>query len=221
MKKGNFFSAKRITGLAVLFALVIVLQMLGGYFRIGATSLSFVLVPIVLGGILYGPIAGGLLGFTFGFIVLMYGVTGADVFTAILFADHPVLTVLTCIVKGVAAGVGAGCIYKLFEKKHPYVGVFAASAAAPVLNTGLFILGALLMSDTLRGNFVANGQTVLYFLIIGCAGINFLVELAINLIASPSVYRVMNIVSGKRMRGGAPAKTQADENTHTEKETLE
>ena len=31
----------------------------------------------------------------------------------------------------------------------------------------LFILGALLMSDTLRGNFVANGQTVLYFLIIG------------------------------------------------------
>lgn len=200
MKKSNFFSAKRITGLAVLLALVIVLQMLGGYFKIGATSLSFVLVPIVLCGILYGPIAAGILGFVFGFIVLMYGVTGADVFTMILFNDHPIYTSLLCLVKGTAAGVVSGLLYKWISKKHDYAGVFAASIAAPVVNTGLFIAGAwLFLRDTLAANFV-DGTSVIYFLVIGCAGINFLVELAINLIAAPSVYRVIGIVNGNKRK---------------------
>ena len=192
--KRKFFSAKRVTGLAVLLALVIVLQLWGNNIKIGATGLSFVLVPIVLGGVLFGPSAGAFLGLVFGFITLMYGVTGADPFTAVLFAEHPFLTSAVCLVKGTAAGL----LFRLIEKKNGYVGVFVASAAAPVVNTGLFILGALLMSDTLSANFVADGSTVLYFLIIGCAGINFLVELAINLMLSPAMYSVIRVVSGRK-----------------------
>ena len=60
--KRKFFSAKRVTGLAVLLALVIVLQLWGNNIKIGATGLSFVLVPIVLGGVLFGPSAGAFLG---------------------------------------------------------------------------------------------------------------------------------------------------------------
>lgn len=196
--KRKFFSAKRVTGLAVLLALVIVLQLWGNNIKIGATGLSFVLVPIVLGGVLFGPSAGAFLGLVFGFITLMYGVTGADPFTAVLFAEHPFLTSAVCLVKGTAAGLAAGLLFRLIEKKNGYVGVFVASAAAPVVNTGLFILGALLMSDTLSANFVADGSTVLYFLIIGCAGINFLVELAINLMLSPAMYSVIRVVSGRK-----------------------
>ena len=196
--KRKFFSAKRVTGLAVLLALVIVLQLWGNNIKIGATGLSFVLVPIVLGGVLFGPSAGAFLGLVFGFITLMYGVTGADPFTAGLFAEHPFLTSAVCLVKGTAAGLAAGLLFRLIAKKNGYVGVFVASAAAPVVNTGLFILGALLMSDTLSANFVADGSTVLYFLIIGCAGINFLVELAINLMLSPAMYSVIRVVSGRR-----------------------
>ncbi len=196
--KRKFFSAKRVTGLAVLLALVIVLQLWGNNIKIGATGLSFVLVPIVLGGVLFGPSAGAFLGLVFGFITLMYGVTGADPFTAVLFAEHPFLTSAVCLVKGTAAGLAAGLLFRLIAKKNGYVGVFVASAAAPVVNTGLFILGALLMSDTLSANFVADGSTVLYFLIIGCAGINFLVELAINLMLSPAMYSVIRVVSGRR-----------------------
>ena len=194
----KFFSAKRVTGLAVLLALVIVLQLWGNNIKIGATGLSFVLVPIVLGGVLFGPSAGAFLGLVFGFITLMYGVTGADPFTAVLFAEHPFLTSAVCLVKGTAAGLAAGLLFRLIAKKNGYVGVFVASAAAPVVNTGLFILGALLMSDTLSANFVADGSTVLYFLIIGCAGINFLVELAINLMLSPAMYSVIRVVSGRK-----------------------
>ncbi len=200
MRKENFFSAKRITGLAVLLALVIVLQLFGSYIRIGATPLSLVLVPIVLAGILYGPLAGGILGFAFGLVVLLQGIFGVDGFTFILFTDHPIWTTLLCLVKGTAAGVAAGWMYKLGSKENAYVGTVAAAVTAPIVNTGLFILGALcFLQDTLQANFV-NGTTVIYFLVIGCAGVNFLVELAINLIAAPSIYRVIGVVKGRKRR---------------------
>ena len=87
------------------------------------------------------------------------------------------------------------------KKKNEYVAVFVASAIVPIVNTGLFILGALLMSDTLSANFVADGSTVIYFLVIGCAGVNFLIEFAVNLISAPTIHRVMRII-GKRYKGG-------------------
>ncbi len=198
-KEKKFFSARNIAYLAILVALVVVLQVCGGYFKIGATSLSFVLVPIVLGGIILGPWAGALLGFIFGFIVLMYGVAGTDVFTSILLTEHPVWTSILCLLKGTAAGLVSGLLYRLIAKKNAYAAVFVASAAAPIVNTGLFILGALFMSNTLKENFVADGQTLMYFLFIGCAGINFIIEFAINIVLSPAVYTIDRVVS-KRIK---------------------
>ena len=200
MEKQSFFSAKRITGIAVLTALVIVLQTVLGSIRIGATSFSLVLIPIVLGGVIYGAWTGAFLGFVFGFITLMYGVVGADAFTAILFQNQPLETALLCLVKGTAAGLVSGALYKTLSGKNELLAVFVAAAAAPIVNTGLFIGGSLLfLQQTLLANFVESGSTVVYFLFIGCAGVNFLVELAVNLIAAPTLHRVIRILEkGKR-----------------------
>ena len=84
-----------------------------------------------------------------------------------------------------------------------YAGVIVASLAAPVVNTGLFILGSLLMSGTLRANFVGEGDSVLYFLVIGCAGLNFIFEFVINAVASPAICRVSEIVLRTRRRRAA------------------
>lgn len=200
MKNGKYFSAKRITGLAILLALVIVLQLIGGYLKIGGTSLSFVLVPIVLGGMLYGIWAGAFLGFAFGLITLLFGITGADYFTAVLFENQPLATTALCLGKGTLAGLCSGVIYQIVKKKNEYAATFTAAVVAPVVNTGLFILGSLLfLQDTLMANFVARGATIVYFLFISCAGVNFLVELAINLILAPQLYRVIGIIE-KRTR---------------------
>ena len=194
MESKSFFSAKRITGIAVLTALVIVLQTVLGSIRIGATSFSLVLIPIVLGGVIYGAWTGAFLGFVFGFITLMYGIVGADAFTAILFQNQPLETALLCLVKGTAAGLVSGALYKELSKKNELVAVFLAAAAAPIVNTGLFIGGSLLfLQQTLLVNFVESGSTVVYFLFIGCAGFNFLVEFAVNLVAAPTLYRVIRI----------------------------
>ncbi len=204
MSKKSFFSAKNVTALAVLLALVIVLQAFGGYIKIGTTPLSFVLVPIVLGGMILGPFAGGFLGLAFGFIVVMQGLMGVDPFTMILLEEHPVFTVLLCLIKGGAAGLFSGLVYRLIAKKNGLCGTFAASVVAPVVNTGLFILGSLLfLQDTLKSNFI-DGTSVVYFLVIVCAGINFLVELAINLVCAPSLHTVYGVVEKqfkKRRRG--------------------
>lgn len=201
MAKANYFSARRVAGQAVLLALVIVLQTALGSVKIGATSFSLVLIPIVLGGIIYGAWAGAFLGFVFGLITLIYGITGADYFTMVLFQAQPVATTLLCILKGTAAGLVAGALHKEISEKHEYAAVFTAAAAAPVVNTGLFIAGALcLFQQTLKANFVAEGSTLVYFLFIGCAGVNFLIEFAINLVAAPSLYRVLHIINGKRKK---------------------
>ena len=184
----------KMVQLAILLALTIVLQLFGSSIHVGPTSFSLVLIPIVLGGILLGPGSGAFLGLAFGVIVLSAGISGTDAFTATLFADHPLLTALTCLGKGTAAGFGAGLVFKLIQKKNRYAAVFSAAAVAPVLNTGLFILGALTMSDTLSSNFVQDGSSVIYFLAIGCAGINFIVEFLVNLLASPALYQVTEVI---------------------------
>lgn len=198
-EKKKFFSARNISFLAVLVALVVVLQCLGGYFKIGATSLSFVLVPIVLGGMLLGVWAGALLGFIFGLIVLIYGITGADQFTYMLFTAQPFLTSIICLGKGILAGLVSGLLYKVISNKNRYVAVFVAAAAAPIVNTGLFIAGAFCMTGTMAELFGVQGQSLVYFLFITCAGINFLIELAINLVFSPALYTVEHVVE-KRIK---------------------
>ena len=103
--------------------------------------------------------------------------------------------------KGRRQGPLPGLLFKLVRRKNEYAAVFAAALSAPVVNTGLFILGALLMSDTIGANFVADGTTVLYFLVIGCAGLNFVVEFIVNAVASPAIYTVERLIERRVLKG--------------------
>lgn len=205
-KKSNYFSAKNITFIAVLVALVVVLQLWGSGIQVGlGLNLSFVLIPITLGSIILGPFAGGILGFVFGFIVLMTGVTGANIFTAYLLADSPILTVLTVLLKGTVAGVVSGVLFDLIKNRSKLTAVFVASAVVPILNTTIFILGVLCMSQTIN-SFVSaymptfNGMSIMYIIIIGLVGINFFVELLINLLCSPALHTVVCVVERQILR---------------------
>ena len=200
-RRSNFFSARNIAFLAVLTALVIVLQIWGSAIPIGVAglNLSFVLIPITLGAIILGPVAGLFLGFVFGFVVLMSGVTGTNFFTAYVLNDSPFFACVTILLKGMAAGFVAGILYKLISKKNKYVAVFVSSATVPVLNTALFILGSLCMSGSLN-TFVSeympsfSGRNIMYIIIVGFVSFNFLVELGINLICAPALYTVERVV---------------------------
>ena len=179
----------RMVQLAVLLGIVIFLQCFFAQIVVGTTSFSVVLVPIVVGAILLGPGAGALLGFAFGAVVLIYGITGQDVFTNMLFVAQPGFTALICLGKGTAAGFLAGLVYQLIAKRNAFWASVAAAAIAPIANTGLFILGGLtLVRGTLEANLSAFGaDSVLIFLVVFCAGINFIVEFGVNMILAPAI----------------------------------
>ena len=203
MERKKFFTSRNVAFLAILVALVIVLQVMSTLIgRLGGTPLSLVLIPVVLGAVMIGPLAGTLLGFIFGVVVAVCGITGFDAWTFLLFSEQPVLTVLLCLVKGTAAGAAAGLLYKFIARKNRYVGVIVASLAAPVVNTGIFVAGAFLMSGAIESVMaatnVAAGTSLVYYVIIGLAGVNFLIEFAINAVASPAIYRVAELFSNRR-----------------------
>ncbi len=193
-EKQKFFTSKNITFLGVLTALIIVLQVLGSNIVVfGTVRLSFVLVPIVLGAIMLGVRGGVFLGFVFGLITIIMGAVGADPFTYVLLNESPFLCVATCLVKAVCAGLISALAYKAVSGRNKTIALFVSAIVAPVVNTGLFILGALAMGNVLNDNFVADGETLIHFLIIGCAGINFLVELLINVVLAPALKVVLKV----------------------------
>lgn len=189
-----------LTRLAILTALVIILQLFVPV-RIGATSFTLVLIPIVIGAITMGPGAGAFLGAVFGAITLICGINGTDFFTATLFNAQPFATSVICLGKGVLAGYVPGLIYKAVKGKNDFAASVLAALSAPIVNTGIFILGCFfLVADTLTSNlanFGAEGATLTYFVFIICAGINFVFEFAFNAILSPAVHRIIKAVERK------------------------
>ena len=184
----------RFVFLSFLIAIVTVLQLFASSVTVFETSFSLVLIPIALGAIVLGPMAGGILGLLFGFIVLMAGITGTDFFTATLFQNAPFITSLLCLGKGMLAGIATGLMYKLVRKKSEFAAIVAAAATTPIVNTGLFAFGSLFLKKTLEANFQPDGVSFLYFLFIIIIGINFLVEFAVNLILSPALVRVVTVI---------------------------
>ncbi len=188
----------KLVELGIFVALVLVIQLLGGAVKVGPISISLVLIPIAVGGILLGPLCGAVLGLTFGVATVIGGLTGADPFTATLLnsgAWGAVFTTLLCLVKGTMAGFVSAFIYKLLAPKSKVAAVLLAAVAAPVVNTGLFILGALtVLNSLITQNFVGSGSNIIYFVFIGCAGVNFLIELAVNVIFTPAIRRILTAV---------------------------
>ncbi len=197
--KLTFFTAKNVSYLAVLVALIIVFQACASVMKIGSTPISLVLVPIVFGGMLFGVGVGAALGAIFGVVVIICGVTGLDPFTFYLLGEHPLFTVILCLVKGTAAGALSAISFKLIKNKDGYLAALTASVVAPIVNSGLFILAALIMSDTVTAFMGAIDASLLqvspiYLIMIVIVGVNFIVELALSIICSTGLYTVHRVV---------------------------
>ena len=180
--------AQQIAGLGLFTAIVVVLQALAVNIRFGIFSITLVLIPIVVGAALYGWLAGAWLGLVFGVVVLF---TDAGAFLAISVPG----TILTCVLKGMAAGAAAGAVYKLLEKKNTWIAVMLAALVAPICNTGIFLLGCrLFFFDTIKawaeGAGFANAGA---YMIFGLVGMNFIVETITNLVLSTVAVQLIRI----------------------------
>lgn len=178
---------------AILTALVIILQLMGTFIRFGPFAISLVLIPIVIGAAISDYKIGAWLGFAFGVAVLLSGDAAA------FWVIHPVGTVVTVLLKGTLCGLAAGLVYKLFSKWNKYVAVIAAAIVCPVVNTGVFLLGCkLFFIETITSWGVEAGfANATQYMFLGLAGGNFLVELGVNIVLSPVIFRIISAIRHK------------------------
>lgn len=173
----------------VFTAIILVLQLMGSSIKLGGTfSVNVVLVPIVLGAAMCGVGVGAWLGLVSGIAVLISG-------DAALFLGFNVPgTIITVLLKGIACGFAAGIVYKLLSKYNKYLAVLVAAAVCPIVNTGIFTLGCFVFFfESIEGIAAGMGfNSAVPAIFIGFIGVNFLLEIAANIILSPVILRIMN-----------------------------
>lgn len=187
----------RLVQIALLTALMLLLQLALGSLRIGPVTLSFSLVPLVIAAVFIGPGAGALLGLVSGVVTFVQVLTAADPFYTLLIATNPLLTALICISKTTLAGLLAGLCYRAICKVSKYraLNVILPAVVCPVVNTGIFCIGmyfgfgSALQSSEVFGAAASAG--LVSFILIGLAGVNFLYEVLSNVVVCPIVAKAL------------------------------
>lgn len=146
MKKRT--NVRWLTQLALLVAILLVMNYTPlGYLQIGPLSASLLTVPVAIGAMTMGPMAGAILGAVFGLTSFMQAVEGKSALSAALFGANPLGTFVVCVVARVLMGLCAAWLFRLLCKalpRFPKFCCFAGGLLAPVLNT-VFFMGFLVL----------------------------------------------------------------------------
>lgn len=187
-----------LTTMGILTAITVALELFAGFvgIRFGPFNITLALAPTIIGAALYGWKAGAWLGFVFSFVVLFEPATGA------FMTINAPATVLVVLVKGTVAGLVAGLVYNAISKKSKLAAVIVAGIVAPIVNTGIFLLGCVtFFFDAVSQWGASSGYSnVFVYLILGMVGLNFLVESGINLCLSTAIDRIIDAVRINRAK---------------------
>ena len=144
MKRSN--KVHRITLTAILMAIILVMSFTPlGYLKVGIVSITFLAIPVVIGGIVLGPLYGGVLGAVFG-LTSFAQCFGMDAFGTALMGLNPLATFVTCLVPRILIGVVAGWLYRLLHK-WDRTGVWSAVVTSVVgsLTNTVFFVGMVIL----------------------------------------------------------------------------
>ncbi len=187
----------RLTGLGILTAIIIVLQIFTTFVHFGPFSITLALIPIVVGAAMFGVGAGAYLGAVFSVIVVIMCITGGDPGGFMVWSANPFMCVVMCMLKGTLAGLCAGAVYKALCNKNKILATVLAALVSPIVNTGIFIIGMLLFFRETLASW-AGGSDLLTYIIVGLTGINFLIELGVNIVLSPVIVKIIDAVKKTR-----------------------
>ena len=186
-------STRTLTGVSILSAVVVVLTILCNYVKFGPFSITLALAPIIIGAAVYGVKSGAILGLVFSLVVAVTGILGMDGGVVLqLMAINTPATLAIILIKGTAAGLISGWVYTLLAGKNQFAAVLLAGIVCPIVNTGLFLIGMFtFFHETLA---VWTGTSAVLSIIIAMTGINFLIELAVNIVLSSAIVRIIRTV---------------------------
>ena len=115
-----------------------------GFIPLPAMSATILHLPVIIGGILEGPLVGGLIGLIFGLFSMFQAIT-TPTLTSFMFLN-PIIALLPRIL----IGVGSYYIYKIIVLKKDTVRVSITAFLGSIINTvGVLGLGYLIYADKL------------------------------------------------------------------------
>lgn len=178
-KKAN---VRYLTELALLVAIILVMKLTGlASIPVGPLVMTFTMVPIAIGAMLMGPLAGMVLGMVFGFTSYYDAVTGASVMTGTFFQLNPLSTFVLCVGVRMLVGAATGWVFRLVRRvdRTKTVSYFVGGLAAPLLNT-LCFMGYIVLffygSEYVQGLVTSLGAANPFMFVVLMVGVQGLVE---------------------------------------------
>ncbi len=183
----NSIKIKRMMGLSIIGSIVAALSLIK--IPLGQFSITLALIPLVVGSILYGPKGGIFLGFIMGLVVLLMD-------AQFFYALNPIGTIIVVLLKSILTGLIVGLVYNLIKNKNKKLAIIIATLIAPIINTSVFFIGCLVFFyKPILGFATDAGVNAIMYIIVYYIGINFIIEFFINIVLSPTVVYLINVVS--------------------------
>ena len=186
----NTSSKVRETALTAVLAAIVLLMAFTplGYLRVGPVSITFLVIPVVIGGMTLGPVRGGFLGAVFGATSFAQCFMG-DPFGAALAALSPVATAVACFVPRILIGVVAGVLFPaLLKVSRSHVLAFVGTAVAGTLTNTILFVGMVV------GFFQSSyfGGSPFWTIFVGFFTVNVALELVVGVIVSAALSAVLD-----------------------------
>ena len=188
---------KMLTRLALLVAIELVMKAVGlGSVPMGPLYMSFLTLPIAVGAITMGPVAGLVLGGVFGAVSFYDAITGGSAMTSALFQVSPVHTFILCVVTRMLMGLCVALIFAALRKADQAGGwsYILSAMMAPAPNT-LFFMGYIVLAfyncDYVQGLVAKNGAANPLMFVVLLVGIQGVAEFLVSGILGGVVARAV------------------------------
>ena len=192
-----------IVFVGVLSAIIFVMAFTPlGYLKTPAFSITFLLIPVSIGAVLFGPAAGAILGGVFG-LTSFIQCFGLEPLGTVLLGINPIAAFITCMVPRILVGLLTAYIFKALQKidKTQLVSYGVACLSSALLNTVLFI-GCLLLfffrPDSLQTindslNTAFSSANIMGF-ISALVGFNGLIEAGVCFVLGTALTKTLSVL---------------------------
>lgn len=192
MKANNSMQLRKMIIMALLSAIIVIMSFTPlGYIKTLGLSITLLMIPVVLGAIILGPVSGLVLGIVFG-LTSFFQCFGLEPFGTMLCSINPLLCLIVCIVPRALMGFGSGWIFKGLNslKINKIIPHIVANLSGALLNTVLFMsLLCLCFYQTPEIQKMATDlktTSVLGF-VVAFVGINGLIEAGVCFVAGSAI----------------------------------
>lgn len=151
---------KNLTTVGILGAIVIMLGLTPlGFIPLGVLTITSLHIPVIIAGILEGPVVGGLVGMIFGFFSLFNAMTKPGPISFVFY--NPLISILPRILIGVVTGL----VYKALKNKDNkklrlFMNIFWSII--------IIVLGVVTVKSFIKDVDLVNKIFSIIFLLIAC-----------------------------------------------------